>query len=216
LTEDPANPNWRPSMYPDRDQYPWGVDPEWYGKKNELVFLNSLKMKLAIVLGVVQMCFGITLGLFNKLHFKDLPGVIFEFVPRITFMMCTFGYMAILIIFKWCTDWTTYPSPGAPNLVQTMIGMFLKPGSVAQNQQLYAGQAQFQVFLLLVALFCVPAMLFGQPCMGKRQFKKLYGDKKGQTSETAKDVMLELSMRSLWTNIAMGMGWVPTGVLAMP
>lgn len=178
FTEDEENPNWHPVMFNDRDHYPWGVDPEWYGKKNELVFLNSLKMKLAIVLGVTQMCFGICLGLFNNLYFKDYAGVLFEFIPRITFMVCTFGYMAILIIFKWCTDWSDYPSPGAPNLVQTMIGMFLRPGSVAESQRLYDGQAGLQVFMLLVALFCVPAMLFGQPCLAKREFKKKYGDRK--------------------------------------
>jgi V-type H+-transporting ATPase subunit a len=178
LTEDEENPNWHPVMFPERDHYPWGVDPEWYGKKNELVFLNSLKMKLAIVLGVTQMCFGICLGLFNNLYFKDYAGILFEFIPRITFMVCTFGYMAILIIFKWCTDWSDYPSPGAPNLVQTMIGMFLRPGSVAESQKLYEGQAGLQVFMLLIALACVPAMLFGQPCLAKREFKKKYGTAK--------------------------------------
>jgi V-type H+-transporting ATPase subunit a len=33
--------------------YPIGVDPIWYNSKKELQFMNSLKMKLAVILGVL-------------------------------------------------------------------------------------------------------------------------------------------------------------------
>lgn len=32
--------------------YPVGVDPIWYLAKNELTYMNSLKMKLSVILGV--------------------------------------------------------------------------------------------------------------------------------------------------------------------
>ena len=38
--------------------YPIGLDPKWYVASNELNFFNSLKMKMAVIIGVLQMSFG--------------------------------------------------------------------------------------------------------------------------------------------------------------
>lgn len=48
-----------------RDPYPFGVDPSWRGSRSELPFLNSLKMKMSILLGIAQMNLGIILSYFN-------------------------------------------------------------------------------------------------------------------------------------------------------
>jgi V-type H+-transporting ATPase subunit a len=77
-----------------------------YHTKNELVFLNSVKMKLAVILGVIHMSFGIILSLLNHLHRKDMISVFFEFIPQMLFLWCTFGYMILIIIYKWTVDWT--------------------------------------------------------------------------------------------------------------
>lgn len=54
-----------------RDTYPFGLDPVWHGTRSELPFLNSLKMKMSILLGVSQMNLGIIMSYFNARFFKS-------------------------------------------------------------------------------------------------------------------------------------------------
>lgn len=54
-----------------RSPYPFGVDPTWHGSRSELPFLNSLKMKMSILLGITQMNVGIILSYFNAKYFKN-------------------------------------------------------------------------------------------------------------------------------------------------
>ena len=48
----------------------FGVDPAWHGTRTELSFLNSMKMKMSILLGVVQVryCFVALLLLLSRCH----------------------------------------------------------------------------------------------------------------------------------------------------
>jgi vacuolar-type H+-ATPase subunit I/STV1 len=41
------------------------VDPSWRGSRSELPFLNSLKMKMSILMGVAQMNLGVVLSYFD-------------------------------------------------------------------------------------------------------------------------------------------------------
>ena len=45
--------------------YYFGVDPIWKASNNELYYLNSLKMKISILVGVFHMTFGVILSFFN-------------------------------------------------------------------------------------------------------------------------------------------------------
>ncbi|KAJ9704218.1 hypothetical protein PVL29_002676 [Vitis rotundifolia] len=54
-----------------RRTYPFGVDPAWHGSRSELPFLNSLKMKMSILIGVAQMNLGIILSYFNAKFFQN-------------------------------------------------------------------------------------------------------------------------------------------------
>jgi len=153
---------WQGSPGGGDDQYPYGVDPSWYGTTNQLQFMNSLKMKLSVILGVTQMTFGIALGALNHIYEGDYLGLIFEWVPRMLFMCCTFGYMIGIIIYKWCVNWENR-NVAPPSLIQTMIKMFLAPGIVEEENELYDGQAEVQLYLILIAIASVPIMLFAKP-----------------------------------------------------
>lgn len=87
--------------------------------RSDLTFYNSLKMKLSVSVGVIQMTFGVILSLLNKIYFRDYLGVFFEFIPQMIFMVGLFGYMIILILLKWCTDYSSLENANmtAPNLV---------------------------------------------------------------------------------------------------
>ncbi|EJD46160.1 V0/A0 complex, 116-kDa subunit of ATPase [Auricularia subglabra TFB-10046 SS5] len=141
-------------------RYPFGLDPGWHGAENALVFTNSYKMKLSIILGVIHMTFAICLQVPNFLHFKNKSSIWAEFIPQMLFMHSLFGYLVICIIVKWLTDWSkTDAAP--PGLLNMLIYMFLSPGTV--NEPLFRGQATLQVLLLLTAVVCIPWMLCTKP-----------------------------------------------------
>jgi V-type H+-transporting ATPase subunit a len=195
-----------------RGVYPFGVDPAWKISGNELLFFNSMKMKMSVILGIVQMTFGILLKGINAWHFGAKLDLYCEFVPMILFDFALFGYMVVLIFVKWSIDWNhrmalgscaydqngqlggcdvgtadhCYTSRGTqcdastplsdvcpldyggtgdgcqpPNLITTLINIALKPGAV--DEPMFAGQAQLQTFLLLLAFICVPWLLLVKP-----------------------------------------------------
>ncbi len=85
--------------------YPFGTDPAWHRAENDLLFMNSMKMKMSIILGIIQMTVGISLKGVNARFFKNTVDFLFEFVPMLIFDLCLFGYMVFLIVLKWSINW---------------------------------------------------------------------------------------------------------------
>jgi V-type H+-transporting ATPase subunit a len=101
--------------------YAAGIDPAWHGARTELQFLNSVKMKMSIVLGVAQMNAGIAMSLLNQRSERDRLSTLTEFIPQVLFLNALFGYLCFLILLKWATGSTA-------DLYHTLIYMFLSPG----------------------------------------------------------------------------------------
>lgn len=151
-----------------RDTYPFGVDPVWHGTRSELPFLNSLKMKMSILLGVAQMNLGIVMSYFNAIFFRNSVNVWFQFIPQMIFLNSLFGYLSLLIIVKWATG-------SQADLYHILIYMFLSPTDDLGENQLFAGQKNLQLVLLLLAVISVPWMLLPKPFILKKQHEARHG-----------------------------------------
>ncbi|VDM26552.1 unnamed protein product [Toxocara canis] len=89
------------SYMKDGGPYPFGVDPVWSLAENRLTFLNSLKMKAAVIIGVSQMTFGVMLSFLNYRFFKSRVDIITVFIPQIIFLSSVFIYLCLQIVVKW-------------------------------------------------------------------------------------------------------------------
>ncbi|XP_043090444.1 V-type proton ATPase 116 kDa subunit a isoform X5 [Puntigrus tetrazona] len=149
--------------------YPVGIDPIWNIATNKLTFLNSFKMKMSIILGVIHMTFGVTLSLFNHLYFKKPLNIYLGFIPEIIFMVSLFGYLVLLIFYKWLA-YDAKSSKEAPSLLITFINMCLFSYNDPTNKPFYTGQVVIQCLLVITALACVPCMLIVKTLVMRRQY----------------------------------------------
>jgi len=133
-----------------------------------------LKMKMSVILGVIQMSIGIYFKLANGVYFGHNTDIWFEFLPQIVFLLATFGYLCFLIFVKW-----TLAVDRSPLILIVLINMFLPTSgntvNSTTNQYIYNGSTEktVETILVVTALVCVPLMLCFKPiflmCMFKRR-----------------------------------------------
>lgn len=158
----------------DTCNYPFGFDPAWFNTGNQLAFSNNVKMKLAVILGVVHMTLGIVTKGTNTIFFGDYMGFIFEVVTGLIILLGLFGWMDILIFSKWYSVMNPNSDNAnmiekinlAPSIITTMINNFLKiMGSFGDQNpiQFFYGQNQISSILIVCAVICMPLMLCVKP-----------------------------------------------------
>ncbi|XP_065795220.1 V-type proton ATPase 116 kDa subunit a 4 isoform X1 [Muntiacus reevesi] len=151
--------------------YPFGIDPIWNLASNKLTFLNSYKMKMSVILGIVQMVFGVILSLFNYRFFRNTLNIILQFIPEMIFILSLFGYLVFMIIFKWCS-FNVFVSRRAPSILIHFINMFLFNYKDPSNVPLYQHQQEVQSFFVIMALISVPWMLLIKPFILRANHRK--------------------------------------------
>lgn len=144
--------------------YPFGLDPTWHGASNELIFVNSLKMKISVLFGVFQMTVGVFLRFGNAIHERNWTDFIFECIPMLFFMICFFGYMDFMIMYKWVT-----PMANPPSIINSLICMMMGGNDPAP---LFEGSIFFQKILFAIIVATVPLMLIPKPLILWQQSKQ--------------------------------------------
>lgn len=151
--------------------YLMGLDPVWQLSTNKIIFLNSYKMKLSIIFGVIHMIFGVCMSVVNMVHFRRKIHILLVFLPQILFLVLLFAYMCFMMFLKWML-YSAYTkeqifSPGcAPSVLILFINMMLlKDGNPLPgcNEFMFDGQRTIQIVLLAISVVCIPWMLLAKP-----------------------------------------------------
>jgi len=90
-------------------------------------------MKLSVILGVAQMSLGVFMKAFNALYYKHYVDFFFEFIPQIILLWALFGFMDLIIITKWTTDYSAMVGANPPSVITMMIDMCLGLGAPSSD-----------------------------------------------------------------------------------
>ncbi|XP_016958407.1 V-type proton ATPase 116 kDa subunit a 2 [Drosophila biarmipes] len=193
LTLDSSDPNFY-SGHP----YPIGMDPVWaVVGQDSITTTNSLKMKMAIVLGITQMMFGLGLSAANCVLLKKKADLILVVIPQAIFMTCLFCYLVFLIFYKWLVYGghkpTPYNSACAPNVLITFINMMLmktEDPPANCNADMYPNERLLEYALVVLALLMIPILLAGKPLylLRKRRKQQKARDLKPMRRQTIREM----------------------------
>ncbi|XP_055533644.1 V-type proton ATPase 116 kDa subunit a 1-like [Wyeomyia smithii] len=151
--------------------YWYGLDPAWMLASNKIIFLNSFKMKLSIIFGVVHMIFGVCMSVVNHVHFRRPINILLEFLPQMLFLILLFLYMCFMMFFKWVqytavTDEDPLKPGCAPSVLIMFINMMLFKEQLPLDgckEFMFEGQKTIQTIFIFISLLCIPWLLLAKP-----------------------------------------------------
>jgi len=114
-------------------------------------------MKLSVLFGVLQMIVGVFLRFGNAMHEHNRLDLACECTPMLVFMVCFFGWMDFMILYKWVTP--DFPA-GPPSVINSLIVMAM---GGEDKQPLWDGSTAFMQALMWLTVAVVPLMLFAKP-----------------------------------------------------
>lgn len=79
-------------------------------------------------------------------YFKKPLNIYLGFIPEIVFMSSLFGYLMLLVFYKW-TAYDATTSKDAPSLLIAFINMFLFNYNDPTNKPLYRGQVDAETVM---------------------------------------------------------------------
>ena len=120
-----------------------GIDPVWYLSNQEITYMNSLKMKLSVIIGVAHMSMGVVVKGINAFYYLNWVDFLLEFLPQIVLLLGLFGYMDILIMAKWLTDWQGKENR-SPSIISSMINVFLGGGLIPDGTDALLNSTDYQ------------------------------------------------------------------------
>ncbi|OAG28861.1 V-type H+-transporting ATPase subunit a [Nematocida displodere] len=135
----------------------FGIDSAWHHAKNGQMFINSLKMKMSIVIGFIHITLGMVLNGMNASFRSEKARLFGVVVPQMLIFLSLIGYMAFLIVLKWVT-----PSTNWPGIIAIVLEMISFTSPLPENQVFFA-QGLIQKLLMAVFIASVPIMLLSVP-----------------------------------------------------
>jgi V-type H+-transporting ATPase subunit a len=154
---------------------PFGMDPVWTISENGINYVNSLKMKIAVILGSVHMLTGVVFKAINYVHKKDYLHFFGVFLPQLLYMGSFLSYLVFLIFYKWNYNWTSSNNSDAPSIITMLANILLKYGGVGDDY-LFEGQYYFSYTVIITLVVSIIWMQIVVPLAHKKEDERKHSD----------------------------------------